>query len=81
MSILMDDPQADQPPIEAQGTFVQLEHLSQLFGNINLSTTNSFPKKSLLSRSFDRPFGTSSTAAIEDESRRPSWWSMSSSNG
>jgi len=77
----MDHPQIDQPPIEAQGTFVQLENLGQLFGNTALSTTHSFPKKSLLSRSFDRPFGASSAATLENDGRRPSWWSMSSSNG
>lgn len=81
---MMDSLNAQDQLAEPQGTFVQLDSLGQLFGEAPTSTTHRFPKRSLLSRSYDRPQELPNTIGVtNDEGRRPSDWSMAStsSNG
>jgi len=78
----MDRPQAVGEIVECQGTFLQLNNLGQLFGDACTSTTHKFPKMSLLSQSYDKPRHLPSTTTVKsEEGRRPSDWSMASSNG
>lgn len=75
-------PEIDEQIAESQGTFLQLDNLGQLFNDASTNTTRSFPRDSLLSRSFDRPdSGASTTRTEDDEERRPSWFSASSPDG
>lgn len=78
----MDGSQAVGELVEGQGTFLRLNHLGQLFGDACTSTTHKFPKMSLLSQSYDEPGHLPSTTTVKgEEGRRPSDWSMASSNG
>ncbi|KAK5084912.1 hypothetical protein LTR24_007400 [Lithohypha guttulata] len=77
----MDCSEVGGGPVQAQGTSLRLNQLGQVFGDANTSTTHRFPKRSLLSRSYDKSRNVPSANAVKNaEGRRPSDWSVASSN-